>query len=73
MDGKPLTQYTFKQNYYWMMGDNRHRSYDSRYWGYVPEDHIVGKPVLVWFSWNKNLPLLKRIGSIRLDRMFNFI
>lgn len=73
IDGKKITSYTFKQNYYWMMGDNRHRSYDSRYWGYVPEDHIVGKPLLVWFSWDKNLPLLKRIGSIRTDRMFKFI
>ena len=47
---KETTSYTFQQDYYWMMGDNRHRSEDSRYWGYVPEDHVVGKPVLVWFS-----------------------
>ena len=50
INGKETTSYTFKQDYYWMMGDNRHRSEDSRYWGYVPEDHVVGKPVLVWFS-----------------------
>lgn len=73
IDGELLTKYTFKQNYYWMMGDNRHRSYDSRYWGYVPEDHIVGKPVLIWFSWDKNKPLGKRIADIRWSRMFNFI
>ena len=50
INGKETTSYTFKQDYYWMMGDNRHRSEDSRYWGYVPEDHVLGKPVLVWFS-----------------------
>ena len=50
INGKETTSYTFQQDYYWMMGDNRHRSEDSRYWGYVPEDHVVGKPVLVWFG-----------------------
>ena len=50
INGKESTSYTFQQDYYWMMGDNRHRSEDSRYWGYVPENHVVGKPVLVWFS-----------------------
>jgi len=50
VNGKEVTSYTFKKNYYWMMGDNRHRSEDSRYWGYVPEDHVVGKPVFIWFS-----------------------
>jgi signal peptidase I len=50
LNGKEVTDYTFQQDYYWMMGDNRHRSEDSRYWGFVPEDHIVGKPVFIWFS-----------------------
>lgn len=49
-DGQPITEYTFKQNYYWMMGDNRHNSADSRSWGFVPFDHVVGKPVFIWFS-----------------------
>ena len=59
--------YTFKMGYYWMMGDNRHNSADSRYWGFVPEDHIVGKPKFIWLSLNKEAQGLKRI---RLGRMF---
>ncbi|ANI90646.1 signal peptidase I [Arachidicoccus ginsenosidimutans] len=63
IDGKPTNQYTFKYNYYWMMGDNRHRSQDSRYWGFVPETAIVGKASLIWFSW-QNGPRWNRIFKV---------
>ncbi|OJV39363.1 MAG: S26 family signal peptidase [Bacteroidales bacterium 36-12] len=60
--------YTFKMDYYWMMGDNRHNSADSRYWGFVPEDHIVGRPVLVWLSLDKDKGWFN--GKIRFNRFF---
>ena len=60
--------YTFKMDYYWMMGDNRHNSADSRSWGFVPEDHIVGRPVLVWLSLNKDKGWFS--GKIRFNRFF---
>lgn len=71
INGKPVTDYEFKQGYYWMMGDNRHNSADSRYWGYVPEDHILGKPLLVWLSLDKDKSLSD--GKIRWNRIFKVI
>jgi signal peptidase I len=68
INGEPATTYTFKYDYYWMMGDNRHGSADSRSWGFVPEDHIVGKPILIWLSLDKDRSLFN--GGIRWNRMF---
>ena len=71
INGKLATSYTFKQDYYWMMGDNRHNSEDARYWGYVPFDHVVGKPVFIWFSWDSNA---KGLGNkIRWERVFTTV
>jgi signal peptidase I len=67
INGQKTNTYTFKMNYYWMMGDNRHNSLDSRYWGFVPEDHIVGKALFVWMSWNENGSFLSKI---RWNRLF---
>jgi signal peptidase I len=71
VNGSPADSYTFKQGYYWMMGDNRHQSADSRYWGFVPEDHIVGKPVFTWLS--KEDPNYQETGELRWGRMFRFV
>ena len=67
INGKVVTSYTFKQDYYFMMGDNRHNSEDSRFWGFVPEDHVVGKPVFIWLSRD----LVN--GGVRWDRMFTTV
>jgi signal peptidase I len=64
LNGREVKQYTFKNNYYWMMGDNRHDSQDSRLWGFVPEDHIVGKASLIWMSWG---------NGVRWSRIFKTI
>jgi signal peptidase I len=71
INGIEATTYTFKQDYYWMMGDNRHHSVDSRFWGWVPEDHIVGKPVFTWFS--KNQEGHNKSTSVRWNRVFRFV
>lgn len=70
INGETVTEYTFRQDYYFMMGDNRHNSLDSRYWGFVPEDHIVGKPALIWLSIDGNR---KFPGNIRWRRFFKIV
>jgi signal peptidase I len=70
INGKEQTEYTFSQGYYFMMGDNRHNSLDSRYWGFVPEDHIVGKALFVWMSVDSEADLLNKI---RWKRLFSAI
>jgi len=74
INGVKSVSYTFKQDYFYLIGDNRHSSLDGRYWGYVPFDHVLGKPVLVWFSWNPNAPNIgAKLKSIRWDRMFTTV
>ena len=70
INGKLAKSYTFKLDYYWLMGDNRHNSADSRYWGFVPEDHIVGKPIFIWWSHSPDHP---GFSGIRWNRLFNFV
>ena len=70
INGRLAHSYTFKMDYYWMMGDNRHNSADSRYWGFVPEDHIVGKPIFIWWSHSPDHP---GFSGIRWSRLFNFV
>ena len=73
INGKVATSYTFKMDYYWMQGDNRHNSADSRYWGFVPEDHIVGKPIFIWWSSDPDRSGFKGIRWSRLFRMVDGI
>jgi signal peptidase I len=70
INGKEAKEYTFKLDYYWMMGDNRHNSLDSRYWGFVPEDHIVGKPIFIWWSSD---PDRSGFSGVRWNRLFRFV
>jgi signal peptidase I len=70
INGVEVASYTFNMNYYFMMGDNRHNSLDSRYWGFVPEDHVVGAPAMIWLSLDKNKRFPK---NIRWSRLFNFL
>lgn len=71
VNGVESTTYTFKMDYFFMMGDNRHNSADSRFWGFVPDDHIVGKAVFIWMSWNANGNLLNKIRYSRLFRLIH--
>ena len=71
INGQPADSYTFKYDYYWMIGDNRHNSADSRSWGFVPEDHIVGKPIMIWLSLDKDRGIFE--GGIRWNRMFRWV
>ena len=70
IDGEVATSYTFAQDYYWMMGDNRGNSQDSRSWGFVPFDHVLGKPVFVWFSWDTQAT---GFNKIRWNRLFTTV
>jgi signal peptidase I len=71
INGKKTDEYTFKMDYYWMMGDNRHNSADARSWGFVPEDHVVGKPIVVWLSLDKDRGWFD--GKIRWNRIFKWV
>ena len=71
INGKETNQYTFQMDYYWMMGDNRHNSADSRFWGFVPEDHIVGKPIFIWLSLDPDRGWFD--GKIRWNRLFSWV
>ncbi len=73
INGELSTSYTFKMNYYWMMGDNRHNSLDSRFWGFVPDNHIVGKPIFNWLSIDSYESWLNPFKKIRWNRMFTVI
>ena len=70
IDGKQISEYKFTQNYYFMMGDNRDNSLDSRYWGFVPDNHILGKPLFIWFSFDRETDF---IHKVRWNRLFNVI
>ena len=72
INGQKASEYTFKMDYYWMQGDNRHCSADSRYWGFVPEDHIVGKPIFIWLSTDVDRAWFSG-HHIRWNRLFSLV
>jgi len=71
INGKKTDSYTFKMDYFWMMGDNRHNSADSRYWGFVPEDHVVGEAIFVWLSLDEKKGLFD--GKIRWNKLMRIV
>lgn len=74
INGEKADYYTFKQDYFYMIGDNRHNSLDARYFGYTPFDHVLGKPVLIWFSWDADASSFgEKLKSIRWERMFTTV
>jgi signal peptidase I len=76
IQGKPVTSYTFKKDYYFMMGDNRDDSLDGRYWGFVPRDAVVGEAFIILFSWDRDIPFtdfFRLIGSIRPERILKLL
>lgn len=76
IDGNPATSYTLKKDYYFMMGDNRDESSDSRFWGFVPRDKIIGSALMIYWSWDKDIPFsdfFHLLGSVRLDRIAKLI
>ncbi|MCL6493892.1 MAG: signal peptidase I [Ignavibacterium sp.] len=76
IDDQPVSSYTFKKDYYFMMGDNRDDSLDSRFWGFVPRDAVVGEAFIVLFSWDRDIPFsefFKLLASVRTDRILKLI
>ncbi len=76
LNGKPTTTYVVKQNYYFMVGDNRDNSLDSRFWGYVPESNIIGSPLFIYWSWDPDIPLyniFSKLASVRWSRLGTFL
>jgi signal peptidase I len=76
INNKPVDSYTLKKDYYFMMGDNRDASFDSRFWGFVSRDRIIGQPLMIYWSWNKDIPLssfFELLASVRLDRIAKLI